>query len=492
MSVIDKLNQIKSCKEDIKQAIIDKGVDMTNVAFTEYATKISEIQAGGSGDTDYLDMRNNLTNYYSTVEIVGGYAFARCSSLQSVNLPICRYVEGSTFTYCSSLQSVNLPMCRDVEGFAFNFCKSLQSVNLPICGYIGYSTFANCSSLQYANLPMCGYIGNFTFTNCSSLQSVNLQICSYLGNSAFSYCKSLSILDLRSTYSCTLSNSGAFSRTQFASGIGSIYVHNAVLSQFQTATNWTYFSNCLVGVGDPNTPLLSFENGRIYGETGGVYSNYTSYLNISKNNVAYIDLPKCVYVEKSVFSSCSYLQSVNLPMCNYVGDYEFTYCSQLQSVNLPMCGYVGSSAFAKCSSLQSIDLQMCSYVGSNVFLTCTSLQSVNLPMCSYVGDYAFQSCTSLQSVNLPMCSYVGDYAFQSCSSLQSVNLPICSYLGEYVFSRCSSLTTLTVGISTSVVCELGTDAIPSTISSIYVAMSLVDAYKVAPNWSSVASRIYGI
>jgi hypothetical protein len=91
-----------------------------------------------------------------------------------------------------------------------------------------------------------------------------------------------------------------------------------------------------------------------------------------------------------------------------------------------------------------------------------------------------------------MCDSVGDYAFAYCSSLQSVNLPMCSYIGKEPFRACTSLTTLTVGVSTSVVCELGTDAIPSTISSIYVAMSLVDAYKVAPNWSSVASRIYGI
>ena len=39
MAVIDNLNIIKSCKEDIKQAIINKGVDMTGVSLEGYATK---------------------------------------------------------------------------------------------------------------------------------------------------------------------------------------------------------------------------------------------------------------------------------------------------------------------------------------------------------------------------------------------------------------------------------------------------------------------
>ncbi len=43
MSVADKLLQINQVKQDIKQALENKGVPMTNVAFTEYANKILEI-----------------------------------------------------------------------------------------------------------------------------------------------------------------------------------------------------------------------------------------------------------------------------------------------------------------------------------------------------------------------------------------------------------------------------------------------------------------
>ena len=505
MGVVDKLNQIKSCKEDIKQAIIDKGVDMTDVAFTEYATKISEIQGGGG---DYLDMRNEITTYYSTVESVGSYAFAKCINLQSVNLPKCVFVGSDAFTDCTSLQSVNLPVCMSLGGAAFSYCTSLQSIDLP-------------------NVI---YLGGTAFTYCTSLQSVNLPVCSYINQQTFMYCSSLSVLDLRGTYSCGLQNSGVFNRTYFASGNGSIYVHNTVLSQFQTATNWTYFSNCFVGVGDPDRPLLSFDSGRVYGDTFALYSNYLSYLGITSKSISSIDLPNVrrldSYTMFSYYSTlthlsmsslekvlgnlcytCSSLKSVNLPNCSYVGSLAFLNCSSLQSVNLPNCVSIGRSAFAYCSSLTSIDLPNCIYVGAYGFAFCKSLTSIDLPNCSYVSNYTFNSCSSLQSVNLPNCSYVGDNAFLNCSSLQSVNLPNCSYVGSSAFFSCSSLKsvnlpmceyvgnnalytynntidTVYIGTSISKVCQAGGPQIFANnttkggyfINKIYVPMSLVSIF----------------
>lgn len=50
MSLIDNLNAINTCKEEIKSALVGKGVDMTDVAFSGYAEKITSLQLE-SGDT---------------------------------------------------------------------------------------------------------------------------------------------------------------------------------------------------------------------------------------------------------------------------------------------------------------------------------------------------------------------------------------------------------------------------------------------------------
>ena len=49
MSLIDNLDAINNCKEDIKTVLINKGVDMNGVTFTGYAAKIDELQLA-SGD----------------------------------------------------------------------------------------------------------------------------------------------------------------------------------------------------------------------------------------------------------------------------------------------------------------------------------------------------------------------------------------------------------------------------------------------------------
>ena len=582
MSITEKLNKIKSCKEDIKQAIIDKGVDMTGISLEGYATKISEIQAGGG---DYLDVKANLSTYYSTTEITPAYAFAYMGGLTSVNLPNCVSINEGAFTQCSSLQSVNIPMCGYVGNSAFFQCKSLTSIDLPNCSIISPNTFASCTSLTTINLPKCEFIGGYAFQSCIALQSIYLPnlyslngqnhfnycsslqsiylprlmntayymfascsslseaympICCRIDGYTFQSCTSLSVLDLRSTYSCSLSTSNAFSKTPFASGIGSIYVHAAHLSQFQNATNWTYFSNCLVGVGDANRPLLSFDSGKVYGDTYILYSNYLSYLNIKSSSVIEIDLPylevfdssyfkfayysnlreaklnniksiksaffsgctslttvnlpMCEYVDNDAFHECVSLTSIDLPNCSYVGSSAFRLCTSLQSANLPKCEYVGNEGFNNCSPLQSIYLPNCSYVGDKAFNNCFSLSTVNLPMCEYVGSSAFANCSSLQSVNLPMCSYVNYYTFEDCKSLQSLNLPNCYKLSNCAFYGCRSLSTIYIGTSISTVCEIKGDTFTMTNSSfsVFVPMSLVDAYKSALYWSNYASQIFGI
>ena len=81
MSLIDNLNVINTCKEDIRTALIDKGIDMTNVAFSDYAEKIASLQleSGDSGSSepseptpsvDYIYSNGYLTNGTETNDVV--------------------------------------------------------------------------------------------------------------------------------------------------------------------------------------------------------------------------------------------------------------------------------------------------------------------------------------------------------------------------------------------------------------------------------------
>ena len=160
-----------------------------------------------------------------------------------------------------------------------------------------------------------------------------------------------------------------------------------------------------------------------------------------------------------------------------IGTYAFYNCTSLTSLTLPpgMTGSIGTYAFCNCTSLTSLTLPpgMTGSIGASAFRDCTSLTSITLPpgMTGTIGTYAFYNCTSLTSLTLPagMTGSISSYAFRNCSAL------------EYLMLR-----------STSVVALSSTLALQGTTCLIYVPADLVDAYKTAANWSTLAARIHPI
>ena len=81
-------------------------------------------------------------------------------------------------------------------------------------------------------------------------------------------------------------------------------------------------------------------------------------------------------------------------------------------------------------------------------------------------------------------------AFNGCSSLTSVTIGnSVTSIGNNAFYNCSSLKQLILFPSTPP--TLGSEAIPSTIQSIYVQQSSKAAYQKATNWTAFASKIIG-
>lgn len=106
-----------------------------------------------------------------------------------------------------------------------------------------------------------------------------------------------------------------------------------------------------------------------------------------------------------------------------------------------------------------------------------------------IDNYAFSNCSSLTSVTIPnSVTSIGNYAFNNCINLTSVTIGngvTSIHLGA--FYNCSSLTQLILFPLTPP--TLGSSAIPSTISKIYVQQSSKAAYQAATNWTTFASKI---
>ena len=201
-----------------------------------------------------------------------------------------------------------------------------------------------------------------------------------------------------------------------------------------------------------NNGTISFEgddnNNRIYGELNRADSHLRTRIIrvIFGNNITGINY--------KTFSYCYSLKSVVLPNnITNIGEHAFEYCYSLTSIIIP-------------NTVTSI--------GNQAFAGCYSLASVIMPdSVTNIDTGAFYYDDSLTSIIIPVnVTNIGLMAFTSCRSMS-----------EYHFKS----TTPPVLASDKTFQEMPSDCI------IYVPYSanhsILNAYKTATNWSTVASQI---
>ena len=133
---------------------------------------LSEAKIVAGGDYYYYDNLFNNKVYTSNDEI-GEYAFAYCSWLTSLTLPVGITSIGEfAFSGCSGLTSLNLPAgITSIDKYAFSGCSRLTSLTLPAgITSIGEFAFSYCSGLTsiYVYAEKVPRIGRYAFEGCAS------------------------------------------------------------------------------------------------------------------------------------------------------------------------------------------------------------------------------------------------------------------------------------------------------------------------------------
>ncbi len=202
----------------------------------------------------------------------------------------------------------------------------------------------------------------------------------------------------------------------------------------------------------------------------------------SRNN-AYFNAVKKIEIGNSVTS---------------IGAYAFHNCCSLASINIPdSVTSIGDRAFSGCD-LASITIpDSVTSIGSNAFYDCNGLASITIAdSVTSIGANAFQRCSALTRVIISnSVTSIGDSVFSYCNSLASINIPdSVTSIGASAFYDCGSVAFLDFTKHTAVPTLANTNAFTDIAADceIRVPAALVDEWKAATNWSSVASKIVGV
>lgn len=206
MSVAEQITRINNAKADIRQAIIDKGVDVDESAKIDtYAEKIGEISGGGGINliqyeidegTKTLKKANTEFVIPSDAKILGANvlmrAFYNHNSLKTADLSPIESINGSNaldnaFSSCLGLESINLSTIKRVAASSCmasvcNACSKITSIDLSslesITGAYGMqNAFQRCTRLTEVKLDSLKIITGqnclaSAFSGCTSLEEL--------------------------------------------------------------------------------------------------------------------------------------------------------------------------------------------------------------------------------------------------------------------------------------------------------------------------------
>ena len=425
MATSHKLNKLLETKAAIRNAIIDKGVDVgEDTVFADYPAKISAIESGISGPdytavyltktsngTTYKDLFKNNTilteinlNGYDSSNVTnmssmfnGCEALITIKSLNSLNTDNVTDMNYMFFG-CKTLTEldVNNFNTSNVTNMSsmFNGCTALTSLdvsgfntsNVTNTSYMFKSypltklDLSNFNTAQVIDISSMFYycdaeeidIRNFDLTNAENV------------NNMFYSCYNLHTLRLDNCNNDTISkiiNSSSFAPASYSSIIRNIYVNPDNISGL-TLPNKCKFINCETGEEiAPEIDIPLYVSGEFKNKTG--LTEVTTMVNESHTSLS--NMFDCCY-NLATINGIEQWNTSNVTKMNHM----FNYCQKL--IELDLSSFNTSKVtsmyamFMNCSNLEILDIR--NFDTTNVtdmqfmFSLCYELQELRLDNCS--------------------------------------------------------------------------------------------------------------
>ncbi len=392
-------------------------------------------------------------------EIIGDYAFYKCSNLKSIDLPSTLLKIGDqSFRGCISIINILLPdSLREMYGNAFQECTSIQLIKIPnSTTIIGDLFFYHCDSLEYINIPSTlTQIGPRAFQWCKSLKYVQIHPhITNIGESAFEFCESLCCITCRpfNIEQPVINNEEYNYLKYFFTPIHLKRIENYAFCNCKKLRN-IVFTTCNVLVENRAFNYCnswSSENLKIFTPIGTI-DKFKEILNLHNYTIEeYTTLRSLIdriedstsinsldlfYSEKKQDGSIVSLDGTRL-LCapedcteyfipdgiKYICDSAFIRREKLKSVHIPQSVIrIGKFAFDHCHSLATIQLpNQLKSLGDRCFACCYSLQHIKIPnTIRIIPDRAFYCCKNLIEINIGSnIDSIETRAFYYCSKLK--------------------------------------------------------------------------
>ena len=271
MSIQTEIALLQNTKDEIRTAIMEKGVTVyNNDPFSIYPTRIGQISTT-AGDRDAL-FTDILERDITSIEIPEGTSrideavFRYCTQMTTVVIPsTVSFIGYLAFEHCTALTSITCLATTPptLNGGSFNDTNNCP-IYVPAASVTAYKTawpqyasrivgispYATFNSIvdrsisgDYTIPSDVTSIGDYAFYGCTNLTSVTIPSgVTSIGSGAFYNCTGLTSVTVLATTPPTLSGNSDFT------GSYPIYVPAASVETYKTATRWTSLASRITAI----------------------------------------------------------------------------------------------------------------------------------------------------------------------------------------------------------------------------------------------------
>lgn len=235
------------------------GVDTLVEALHNRVTSVSDDTLTAMPNYGLAGKSNITSVSFPNLETIGDYGFYSLTKLQmnGWQFPKVKTIGGYAFRYCYALTGdVILPTTVTSIGvYAFGHCKTMTTFraegNITTLGTATFNGATNhLMQLRECHMPNLGTgvalntnWGSSTVANaCQNLEICDIGKAKSIAQNTFRNCRKLQTLIMRRTTVTTVANVNAFQDTPirgYNSLTAKIYVPEALIDSYKSATNWT-------------------------------------------------------------------------------------------------------------------------------------------------------------------------------------------------------------------------------------------------------------